>query len=187
MEKKKDLRVIKTRKLLYNTLLELMKDKPFEEIKVADICSNALVNRSTFYAHYNDKYELLVDFIKDLKTNLLEELEKNKSIVNTKEYYIEMIKLLLDHIYEKKEIYYSIILNNRNNFVLDILLDVATKDINNRIKDNNINKGNIPNDIVVKFYLGAVTSIVIEWLRNNKKYSKQNVIEYLEKLIPENI
>ena len=52
MVKKTDLRVIKTKNLIYNTLIELMKDKTFEEIKVSDICNKALINRSTFYSYY---------------------------------------------------------------------------------------------------------------------------------------
>ena len=67
MDKKDDLRVIKTKKILYETLIELMKTKTFEEIKVSDICTKALINRSTFYAHYEDKYELLLEFINSLK------------------------------------------------------------------------------------------------------------------------
>ena len=51
MEKKKDLRVIKTKKMIYTALVELMKEKTFEEIKVSDICEIDLINRSTFYAH----------------------------------------------------------------------------------------------------------------------------------------
>ena len=56
MTNKNDLRVIKTNKALFNALLDLMKEKTFEEIKISDVCSKALINRSTFYAHYNDKY-----------------------------------------------------------------------------------------------------------------------------------
>ena len=58
MENEKiDFRIVKTKKVLYTTLIELMKEMPFEEIKVSDICTRALVNRSTFYSHYSDKYE----------------------------------------------------------------------------------------------------------------------------------
>ena len=70
MKKKKDLRVIKTQTILYNTLLELLKEQPFEKIKVSDICQRARINRSTFYSHYNDKYELMVDFMNNLKKDL---------------------------------------------------------------------------------------------------------------------
>ena len=71
---KNDLRVIKTKKNLYEALITLMKEKTFEEIKVADICKKALINRSTFYTHYQDKYELLYELINNLK----EELKRNR-------------------------------------------------------------------------------------------------------------
>ena len=102
MNKKTDLRIIKTKNNLYQTLIKLMSDRPFEEIKVSDICEKALVNRSTFYSHYSDKYELLSSYIDTLKESLEKELEKNTSIKNTKEYYLEMISLFLNHVEEKK-------------------------------------------------------------------------------------
>ena len=57
MKKKEDLRVVKTKANLYRGLMELMKDQTFEEIKVSDICNKSMINRSTFYDHFNDKYE----------------------------------------------------------------------------------------------------------------------------------
>ena len=50
---KKDLRVIKTKKNLYESLIKLMSLKEFEYIKVSDICNEALISRSTFYSHFN--------------------------------------------------------------------------------------------------------------------------------------
>ena len=71
MNEKTDLRIIKTKKILFETLLKLMKQKNFDKIKISDICEEALINRSTFYAHYQDKYELLDDLVEDLKVSLL--------------------------------------------------------------------------------------------------------------------
>ena len=98
-ENKKDLRVIKTENLLYATLIDLLKEKTFEEIKVSDICNKALINRSTFYAHYQDKYELVVGFISTLKSELAKAIKDNGSTFNTKEYYLEMIEMILTHIF----------------------------------------------------------------------------------------
>ena len=182
-----DLRIIKTKKALYSALIELMKNKEFEEIKVSDICNIALVNRSTFYAHYNDKYELLVELINNLKNNLLAALDSNKHIVNTKEYYMEMIKLIFEHIDSEKDIYYSIILSNRNSIITDIIIDVAIKDINKRLEINNIHKGDIPTDIIVNFYLGALTGLGIGWLKDKDKYNKEEILNYIDKLLPDNI
>ena len=181
---KVDLRIIKTKNSLYTALLDLMKEKQFEEIKVADICAKALVNRSTFYSHYEDKYELLQDCIKDLKDSLANELEKNQTINSTKEYYIEMIKLFLNHIEEKKDSYLAIAINNRNSILTDILYDVIDKDIVKHL-NNQVNESNVPLEIVAKFYLGAVIFIGVNWIQNINKYTKAEIIEYLDILIPD--
>lgn len=183
---KTDLRIIKTKNNLYNALIDLMKDKSFEEIKVSDICSKALINRSTFYAHYEDKYELLEDCIKDLKDSLSNELKKNQSISSTKEYYIEMIKLFLNHIEEKRDSYLAIAINNRNSILTDILYDVIDKDIINHLENDDTFK-DIPKRIVASFYLGAVVNVGINWIKNINKYSKEEMLNYLTILIPDEI
>lgn len=188
MENKIDLRVIKTRKTLYESLINLLKEKTFEEIKVSDICENALVNRSTFYSHYSDKYELFSSLINDLKLSLSKELNKNKNFSNTREYYLEMLKIFLDHVYEKKDIYSSIMINNRNSIIMDMIYDVINEDIENHIEEDKGNLENsIPSDIVSSFYLGAVVNIAVEWLKNDKKYQKEEIINYLDILIPKYI
>ena len=53
-----DLRIKRSRKYLIEALLTLMKDKPLQKISVRDITQEAMVNRSTFYAHFTDKYDL---------------------------------------------------------------------------------------------------------------------------------
>ncbi len=185
--KKNDLRVIKTKNILFNTLLELMKEKQFEEIKVSDICSHALINRSTFYSHYNDKYELLEEYINTLKDSLIEELSKNKNINNTKQYYIELIKLFFNHIDEKRNIYISAMINNRNSITMDIIYDVLNHEVTKRLNDIEFKNKTIPVEIISKFYLGAVFNVGIEWLKNENKYSKEDLVNYLDKLIPDNL
>ena len=186
MDKKDDLRVIKTKKILYETLIELMKTKTFEEIKVSDICTKALINRSTFYAHYEDKYELLLEFINSLKEEFINELSKNKNILNTREYYLEMIRLFLDHIENKKDIYNAIMINNRNSIMMDILSSVANNEVIKKMESSNIST-KVPANIIAKFYLGGVLNLGIEWLRDTNKNSKEEIIRYLEILLPENI
>ena len=186
MDKKDDLRVIKTKKILYETLIELMKTKTFEEIKVSDICTKALINRSTFYAHYEDKYELLLEFINSLKEEFINELSKNKNILNTREYYLEMIRLFLDHIESKKDIYNAIMINNRNSIMMDILSSVANNEVIKKMESSNIST-KVPANIIAKFYLGGVLNLGIEWLRDTNKNSKEEIIKYLEILLPENI
>ena len=53
-----DLRVRRSRKSLIDALCALVKDRPLQQISVRDITEEAMVNRSTFYAHFVDKYDL---------------------------------------------------------------------------------------------------------------------------------
>lgn len=185
MNKKDDLRVIKTRKLIYQTLLDLMKKKTFEEIKVSDICSKAMINRSTFYAHYEDKYELLIDFLSNLKEEFARELNEScKENLSIREYYIRLISLFLDHIDSKRDVYNSIMVNNRSSIMMDILLSVVNDDILKRFKENDINL-KVPTEVISKFYLGGVINIGMEWLSNSNKYTKEEILDYLELLIPD--
>ena len=49
---------IRTDKAIMHTFIELLKEKPFEKITVQDILNRTPVTRGTFYAHYQDKYEI---------------------------------------------------------------------------------------------------------------------------------
>jgi AcrR family transcriptional regulator len=53
-----DLRVIKTRKNIETSFIYLLSEKGFNHLTVQDILEKALINRSTFYKHYRDKYDV---------------------------------------------------------------------------------------------------------------------------------
>lgn len=178
---KTDLRILKTKKNIYESFLTLLSQKTFEEIKVSEICELAMTNRSTFYSHFEDKYMLLNEFINDLKSALIIELKKNKRIGSFKEYYMDLIRILLDYISERKDIYSRIMLNNRNSIATDMIYDTLKEDITLNFKDKNYDE--IPGEFISNFYLGAIFYVVIEWIKQ-PKYSKEEIIKYIEELIP---
>ena len=53
-----DLRVLKTKKNIREAFLELRKNRSLDDIKVNALCEKAMVNKTTFYNHYQDIYEL---------------------------------------------------------------------------------------------------------------------------------
>ena len=73
-QEKKDRRTRKTRQLLRDALLALLKEKRYEEISVQDIIERADVARSTFYMHYMDKDDLLTGGQGVFAANLGEQL-----------------------------------------------------------------------------------------------------------------
>ena len=66
-----DRRARRSRRLLKESLLALMKRKEFSEISVRDVTDEADMNRGTFYLHYSGTAQLL----QSLEADLLEELE----------------------------------------------------------------------------------------------------------------
>lgn len=53
-----DLRIVKTRKYIREAFLELRSKNMLEKIKVTELCELALINKTTFYNHYQDIYAL---------------------------------------------------------------------------------------------------------------------------------
>jgi AcrR family transcriptional regulator len=64
-EEKSSKKILYTKKVLQNGLIELMKKMPLTEISVKDICETSHISRSTFYLHYKDKHSLLGDIEKE--------------------------------------------------------------------------------------------------------------------------
>ena len=68
-----DRRVRRTRELLRSALLGLMQEKSYEAITIADILDRADVGRSTFYAHFRDKDDLMLSGYDDIRAALAAE------------------------------------------------------------------------------------------------------------------
>src|SRR5690606_26149973 len=58
-QEKTDPRVLRTRKLIMDSFIELSSKKEFKDITVKDITTEAMINRATFYYHFEDIYDLL--------------------------------------------------------------------------------------------------------------------------------
>lgn len=66
-----DRRVRRTRAALRDSLIVLMTEKGYEAVTVQDVIDHADVGRSTFYAHYTDKADLLADLLVQLRGQLM--------------------------------------------------------------------------------------------------------------------
>ncbi len=66
-----DLRVRRTYKLLRDALTVLLRQKSFDRITVREICDQAMVRRTTFYQHFEDKQDFLVWFIREMQKDFI--------------------------------------------------------------------------------------------------------------------
>ena len=74
MDTKKDRRIRKSKEALKNSLIELMKEKPVNNITVKELVLTADLNRSTFYNYYCDIPDMLQKLEMELYNELLEKV-----------------------------------------------------------------------------------------------------------------
>lgn len=65
-----DPRVTRTKESLYEALFKLMQTTRWEKIRVKDLLDQTGLSRSTFYAHFDNKYDLLTAAIPDLTISI---------------------------------------------------------------------------------------------------------------------
>lgn len=66
MSTKNDARIMKSKAAIQTAFLELLEEKGFQKISASEIIKRAEINRSTFYAHYDDKFDLMNSIENDL-------------------------------------------------------------------------------------------------------------------------
>jgi AcrR family transcriptional regulator len=62
-----DKRITRTKKILKETLIQLLAASPFESISIKELCNAAGISRVTFYTHYSDKFHLVDDIFSDME------------------------------------------------------------------------------------------------------------------------
>ena len=94
----------KTEKRIETSLLQLMKEQTFETISIRQLIDLSEVNRSTFYRHYLDKYDLLEKIedrlLDDLQAYYQEALESACLFKLEKDFKVE------DYIHEKQNLFH---------------------------------------------------------------------------------
>ena len=73
-QKSTDLRILRTRALLHTTLIDLIIEKGFDAVTVRDIAGRAMINRATFYRHFEDKYALVSDIFEETVERVLSQV-----------------------------------------------------------------------------------------------------------------
>jgi len=104
LEGQEDLRVRRTHKFLWEALMAELSERAFEEITVKDICERAMVHRTTFYKHYEDKYALLEQGMRQMYDALLVEVKMLPSAFSVDDPLPSLI-LLFVHVAQHQQFY----------------------------------------------------------------------------------
>ncbi|MBO7221480.1 MAG: TetR/AcrR family transcriptional regulator C-terminal domain-containing protein [Clostridia bacterium] len=166
MEKKVDLRVQRTKKAILETFFSLLEEKHFSNISVIDICEKALINRGTFYTHFQDKNQLLEKIVYDMMMNFDDEVDKVHGDSDMLVYYNDIFDVSLAFIYENRARLKTLITN------ADATL--MSNQAHAVIKNNIMKKvGRLPStteislEILAEFFAGGLIQVVSWWVQTD--------------------
>ena len=94
-----------TRRVFRESLTELMLEKGMQKISVNEICKRADMNRSTFYAHYEDQFDLL----REIEDEFLIALRKTGTESNSQDFATQFEKYL-GHRYQNGSLFIQLII-----------------------------------------------------------------------------
>ena len=92
-----DMRVKKTKRSIINAFLELRSKMPLEKIRVNELCRIAEINKSTFYAHYQDIYQLSEEVEQEVLQSYLNIPHPEYVLCNTEGFVRELFQAFYAH------------------------------------------------------------------------------------------
>ena len=125
-----DRRIRRTRDRLGQALRKLMEERPLEKISVQDVIELAGVSRSAFYAHYDDKVDLLLsdmdEFLERMAMLLVLRNEQSNRIAPVREFF--------SHVGEAEEIRGALARSDRLQDFFDLAVEHFARGIEARLK-----------------------------------------------------
>jgi len=166
-----DLRIVKTKKVIREAFLQLRRTTPLEKIKVREVCRAALINKSTFYNHYEDVFALSSEIEDEVLTDCIENFEYKDCLFSDPMLFLPNVSRALDSNREMIAILFS----GRYD-VLYVKLRRMLREY--YLQPNSL----VQDDVQLTFAVGGIMYAVQE-LTAEKKYGEEEITECTAKII----
>lgn len=155
-----DKRFQKTDQLLMMSLVELLQEKSFEKITINDLCNQAIVGRSTFYHHFDDKYALLDKLINDYTAKFQSLIDQREPKITSDNFLI----YLYEELFQDRSTWLTLLsiknIDNNLEFQLKEILKKASQNLLTNIDSS------LPEDFLTELY--AINALnAISWTLKN--------------------
>ncbi len=164
-------RVKLTKKLIKDSLLELLEDNPISKITVKQICENADVNRTTFYVYYETIDRLLAEIENDVLSQI--PVSKSCPTMDSGEELINKLTGFFDYVNNNRLLFDILLFRlDNNNFCEKLMIRVKEIYISNSmIKDTP------EGEYIYIFCSSGVLGLMKKWMREGYKYSSAQMAE----------
>ncbi len=178
---KNDRRIKYTKMMLTQSLVKLLNGKPISKISIKEICETADINRSTFYAHYADQYDLL----RQLVDETLHDINVYLDSFNFKEYEPESFQTMnriFEYIVQNAELC-KVLLGENGDISLqkEIMMIVQRQGLKERKSKKALDEDTI--EYLCLFGVNGSIGIVQKWLQNGLKQSAREMSELVIKVV----
>lgn len=181
---KQDLRVQKTHQALITSFSDLLQTKSFEQITVQDLCANANVRRSTFYRHFNDKYDLLNHVVGTLIDHFRKLYLPDINPDNPRQFFEKLMRDVLTFIHDNKDIVRSVITLNFYGEVYTIFYEQIYKAVPKQIEfDRQSGQFYVDVTIYGEFLTGGILSVITNWIQHGQQQSIDKVTKEIVNMI----
>lgn len=185
MEKKTDLRIIKTHKALCDTFLIMLGEKKFEDITVNELCERAMVRRATFYKHFADKYEFFGFFVRQMQERFAEENKRYNADTSPHSYHVFLFRRCISFFKEHEQLTNSVIHSNLFPTLLDIFSEEIYQHVLLKMKEDKKNGTSFPAciEILASFYTGGIVHTFRYWLTMQEQIPEDELVDEFEKIL----
>ena len=182
MDKAEYSSAIKSKKKIKNALSQLLMKKDFEEISVTEVVKTAGINRSTFYAHYNNMTEVLEEIETRVAEGILNSfMSYRESVMENPTPFLTSIAALLQ---KEFDFYKRLVCANVGSHFIDRLKEnfistviTADNDKISHIKD----KATFA--VVVRFYTNGFASMFEDVFKGVLKISLTALAEIIGQIV----
>ena len=182
MEKKVDLRVQRTKKAILDTFFSLLEEKHFSNITVIDICDRALINRGTFYTHFDDKNQLLERIVYDMMMNFDDEVDRVHGDSDMLVYYNDIFDVSLSFIKENSSKLKTLLTNADADLIFNQVHFVIKDNIMKKV-GRLPSKREVPLELLAEFFAGGVIQVIKWWVTEDCKINAEDIKKELFPLV----
>ncbi|MGN0134152.1 MAG: TetR-like C-terminal domain-containing protein [Anaerotignum sp.] len=182
ISEKQDRRVKRSKALMRDALIGLMKEKPFSEITAKDITDRADLNRATFYLHYNNVFGLLDELENEAVEGFSRMLEKAE-IRQDAAWEYPLIGHICDYIVENPDLCRCLLLNPRSDRLAEKLTEIMKQKGQKVRQEMGLEVETHRADYIHQFIACGAMGMVKQWLVEGMPLSKEEMMDLAEKMV----
>lgn len=159
-------------------MLSLIEEKGFEALSVQKIVDRANVGRATFYAHFDNKEDLLASGFDGLRASLREcQREALASKSRTDERVFAFSHKVFVHANEYREVFQAMVGKQSGAVVQQLLHKIVLDLIRDEVKAiaSRRDASSVPLEALARFMAGALLGLLMWWLNAATRLSAEDV------------